>query len=425
MNHFAGVILIIDDTKLNLEMMKAMLQGEYRILTATNGPDGLHVARTEKIDLILLDVEMTGMDGFETCTRLKSDPATENIPVIFVTARDEVSEETKGLALGAIDYIIKPISSPVVKARVRNHVRMKQQQDQLHQTNLHLRQLSAAVEQSPVSVVITDTEANIAYVNPRFAELTGYTPEELHGKNPRILQSPETPAATYADMWRTLVAGQTWRGEFCNKRKNGELYWESASIKPLTNDDGQITHYVGVKSDITHHKQTEAKLRELSLTDELTGLANKEYLENKLKSMLASKVPGDISQWGILFVEIDNLREIAKEQGLAAADATVQVAAKTVLANLQPGELAARWDAGLFLLVTGLDKKAVLLNWANKIKSLIEQSRVSDYETVPIKICVGGLIANVGDSYHPTLQKLESSLKCSRFAVNGLDILEQ
>ena len=152
MNHFAGVILIIDDTKLNLEMMKAMLQGEYRILTATNGQDGLHLARTEKIDLILLDVEMTGMDGFETCARLKSDPATENIPVIFVTARDEVSEETKGLALGAIDYIIKPFRAPIVKARVRNHVRMKQQQDQLHQTNLHLRQLSAAVEQSPVSV---------------------------------------------------------------------------------------------------------------------------------------------------------------------------------------------------------------------------------------------------------------------------------
>ena len=114
MNQATGTILIVDDTKLNLEIMKALLQSEYAILTASNGLEGLHLAQTEKIDLILLDVNMPGIDGFETCARLKADPATENIPVIFVTARDEVAEETKGLALGAIDYIIKPISAPIV-----------------------------------------------------------------------------------------------------------------------------------------------------------------------------------------------------------------------------------------------------------------------------------------------------------------------
>ena len=146
MNNSPGSILIVDDTRLNLEIMKSLLQNDYAIFTAADGLTGLQMAQTEKVDLILLDINMPGMDGYEVCARLKSDPATENIPVIFVTARDDVAEETKGLALGAIDYIIKPISAPIVKARVRNHMRMKQFQDRLAQSEMKLRELSLSDE---------------------------------------------------------------------------------------------------------------------------------------------------------------------------------------------------------------------------------------------------------------------------------------
>ena len=146
MNNSPGSILIVDDTRLNLEIMKSLLQNDYAIFTAADGLTGLQMAQTEKVDLILLDINMPGMDGYEVCARLKSDPATENIPVIFVTARNDVTEETKGLALGAIDYIIKPISAPVVKARVRNHMRMKQFQDRLAQSEMKLRELSLSDE---------------------------------------------------------------------------------------------------------------------------------------------------------------------------------------------------------------------------------------------------------------------------------------
>ena len=146
MNNSPGSILIVDDTRLNLEIMKSLLQNDYAIFTAADGLTGLQMAQTEKVDLILLDINMPGMDGYEVCARLKSDPATENIPVIFVTARNDVTEETKGLALGAIDYIIKPISAPVVKARVRNHMRLKQYQDRLAQSEMKLRELSLSDE---------------------------------------------------------------------------------------------------------------------------------------------------------------------------------------------------------------------------------------------------------------------------------------
>jgi PAS domain S-box-containing protein len=122
-----------------------------------------------------------------------------------------------------------------------------------------LRKLSCAVEQSPASVVITDLGGNIEYVNPKFVALTGYTKEEALGKNPRILNSGEHRAEMYEQLWRTIISGGEWNGEFHNKKKNGELYWESAVISPIRNAEGVITHFLAVKEDITERKQAEAE----------------------------------------------------------------------------------------------------------------------------------------------------------------------
>ncbi len=120
-----------------------------------------------------------------------------------------------------------------------------------------VRKLLRAVEQSPASIVITDTAGCIEYVNPKFTRLTGYTLAEVVGQNPRILKSGETPPAEYRNLWNTLLAGQNWHGEFHNRKKNGELYWEAASISPIVDETGTITHFVAIKEDITIRKQIE------------------------------------------------------------------------------------------------------------------------------------------------------------------------
>lgn len=142
-----------------------------------------------------------------------------------------------------------------------------------------VRKLSLAVEQSPVTVIITDAEGNIEYVNPYFTELTGYTSEEVIGQNPRILKSGETPPEEYKRLWETITSGGTWRGEFHNKKKNGELYWESASISPITNPEGVITHFVAVKEDITGRKRSEEKLRILRELDKNIIAHTRDYDE--------------------------------------------------------------------------------------------------------------------------------------------------
>jgi PAS domain S-box-containing protein len=125
------------------------------------------------------------------------------------------------------------------------------------QAEEQLRKLSRAVEQSPAVVVITDAKGDIEYVNPRFTELTGYTLEEVCGRNPRILKSGEMPAEVYRELWAVLLSGGEWRGELLNRRKNGELFWEAASISPIVDDTGKITHFLAVNEDITEHKRLE------------------------------------------------------------------------------------------------------------------------------------------------------------------------
>jgi PAS domain S-box-containing protein len=138
-----------------------------------------------------------------------------------------------------------------------------------------LRTLSRAVEQSPASIVITDRLGNIEYVSPRFEQVTGYASAEVVGKNPRILKSGVTPAETYVEMWRAISEGGEWRGELCNRRKNGELFWEYAAISGLKDADGRVAHYVAVKEDISDRRRAEDALRE-------SEARLREVLENSL-----------------------------------------------------------------------------------------------------------------------------------------------
>jgi PAS domain S-box-containing protein len=177
----------------------------------------------------------------------------------------------------------------------------------------HVRQLSWAVEQSPALIVITDTGGSIQYVNPRFCETTGYAPEEVIGKNPRILKSGETSPEVYADLWQTITAGGQWRGEFHNKKKNGELYWEGASISAIRDARDCIVNFLAVKEDITERKRAEddlkaanrdleqaiARANEMAMQAELANMTKSEFLAN-MSHEIRTPMNGVIGMTGLL-----------------------------------------------------------------------------------------------------------------------------
>jgi len=131
-------VLVIDDEPFNLSLMDELLNKDYSIQKASNGADALKLAFANPPDLILVDVMMPGMDGFEVCRLLKNNASTVHIPVIFITAKNEVSDEERGFAMGASDFIHKPISAPIVAARVRTHLKIKFMQDYLRRENTML-----------------------------------------------------------------------------------------------------------------------------------------------------------------------------------------------------------------------------------------------------------------------------------------------
>ena len=169
-----------------------------------------------------------------------------NVKVLLVREND-----AKGNALRLIGIVQDITESKIIKERVRL--------------------LSQAVEQSPVSVVITNLNGIIEYVNPKFTQLTGYSFEEVIGKNPRILKSGEMKGDYYNELWSTILAGNDWRGEFHNKKKNEELFWEMANISPIKDDKGNIIKYVAIKEDVTEQKRVEKALekRIIALTKPL------------------------------------------------------------------------------------------------------------------------------------------------------------
>lgn len=127
--------------------------------------------------------------------------------------------------------------------------------------HLRLKELSQAVEQSPVAVVMTNSDGLITYANPRFYDVSGYTEEEIIGQNPRLLQSGQTESEEYAELWQKISNGDVWAGELRNRRKDGSLYWDKTIISPVSSDDGEVTHYISVKEDVTAYKKIEERMR--------------------------------------------------------------------------------------------------------------------------------------------------------------------
>lgn len=135
---------------------------------------------------------------------------------------------------------------------------------ELKETGQNLRKMSQAIESGPVTVVITDPQGVIEYINPKFTEVTGYASHEVIGRTPSILKSGQTPPSVYRDLWRTIRTGNEWRGELLNRKKNGDLFWEDTRISSLKDEQGKITHYIAVKEDVTERKAAEEKIVQLN-----------------------------------------------------------------------------------------------------------------------------------------------------------------
>lgn len=213
-----------------------------------------------------------------------------------------------------------------------------------------LEKLKKAVEQSPVTVVITDRTGAIQYVNPAFTGTSGYRADEVLGKMPRILKSGETSPEEYAAMWLRLASGESWSGEFHNKRKDGSLYWEEAVISPVKDAQGIVTHFIAVKQDITARREAEARARFLAFHDTLTELPNRVVARDKMNEAM-QKADCTNGKAALFFIDVDNLKRVNDSLGHSTGDRLLQSLVRRLKSCMREGDLLSRVSGDEFLLI--------------------------------------------------------------------------
>lgn len=330
------LILAVDDISENLELLARNLKRfGHKTLLATEGAQALQIAAAKLPDLILLDVQMPVMNGFDVCRELKENPLTKDIPVIFLTAKTEYESITEAFSLGAVDYILKPFYSEELFARVNTHLKLKELSDTLKQKN---EQTARYVEMIEHNIAISQTDANgvIEYVSEALCEISGYKKEELLGERHCCFKSGCTEDAIYKELWGTITKGDVWKGTILDKKKGGELFWAELTITPKLSKDGEIIGYLAIWRDVTDKKRVE----ELIVIDPMTELFNRRSLEAELNKAIDSSVRHG-KLFGFLMIDIDHFKAYNDFYGHQKGDEALIATAKAIKGRLRRADDAA------------------------------------------------------------------------------------
>ncbi|BBL58818.1 EAL domain-containing protein [Methylomonas koyamae] len=304
-------ILVVDDLPENIHGLLEALKDDYSILVATDGPKAVELAQgPTPPDLVLLDVKMPGMDGYEVCRRLKNSPKTCNIPILFVTIVDASGEKIRGFSLGAADFITKPFDIDEVRARVKTHLELGRLRRVLEGRVERLNEYKHAADVSNI-VSRTDPAGVITYVNDAFVDTYGYAREELIGKTHHVIGDPSTPPGLIREMWSTILSGATWRGTYSNLSKSGEEVYVNNTIVPILNADGSIREFISTSVNVTYLIKQEELIRQQT-TDALTGLPNRVKLMQDLGKASSRAMLG--------MINIDQFKAINDFYGLCNGD---------------------------------------------------------------------------------------------------------
>jgi diguanylate cyclase (GGDEF)-like protein/PAS domain S-box-containing protein len=257
-----------------------------------------------------------------------------------------------------------------------------------------LRILVKAVEQCPVSIIVTDREGVIEYVNPKFTRVTGYTLEEVLGQTPRILKGGFLTADFYRDLWQTILAGDEWHGVFNNRTKNGEMVWELASISPIRDEEGVVTHFVSVKEDFTEIKRLQDRMDNLAHHDQLTGLPNRTLFYDRLRQTQVLAKRRD-KGYAIFFLDLDGFKAVNDSHGHEVGDLLLQAVARRIGECVRESDTVARMGGDEFtVLLPDLDGREAAAHIAGLILEYLSRP-------FQLKDLTCGIGVSIGISFYP------------------------
>jgi len=360
-------VLLVEDSKSMASHVKKILEKLLLcVVIAKNGKEALDILdKNRNISLVISDYNMPIMDGLELTKAIKTDSRFSKLALIIITSESSNELKIKLYKHGASDLIAKPILSEELSIKVLNvFLNLKQIEE--------ISEFNTIVDQHVISS-ITDKKGNIIAASQAFCEISGYSKEELEGKNHNILRDPEMPQSLYEELWNTVTNKKVWRGEVRNRKKDGSYYWVDAIIEPTLSKEGEIIGYKGLRHDITDKKYIEL----ISITDGLTNIFNRRHFNETFPKVLESAKADDVIV-SFLLMDIDHFKQYNDNYGHQAGD-DVLIKFATALRSLlkRADDMAFRLGGEEFGLVYKSQSKESALEFANMVRESIEGLKIA------------------------------------------------
>lgn len=361
-------ILIVDDVPKNIQLIASILKNEgFTMAFAQNGEKALELSRMNPFDLILLDIMMPDMDGFEVCRQLRQDPVTKDVPVLFLTARTDTESVVKGFDVGAMDYVTKPVSEAELLARVRTHLSLHRTRKTLFDTNLRLEKeiqerkktenrYKSMYENALQGMFRSEPDGKLLELNPAYAKILGFdTPEDVlaKGVHSDIFPDPDESRLLVNEL---KSSGRLFNRDVRIRKKDGETAWVLMNVIQ-TQDEEKGNILEGIVIDNTARKQAEDELRRseenyryMAVHDNLTGLYNTRYLYSALPELI-EKTKLEMGQFSLIFLDIDNFKRVVDTYGHLHGSRTIQEVGATIQNDIRIPEYAVAYAGDEFVVV--------------------------------------------------------------------------
>lgn len=419
-----GSVLIVDDNPNNLQVLMALLeQAGYKVRPALSGEVALRAVEVSLPDLILLDVRMPGIDGYETCRRLRANEKSRDIPVIFISAMNDMEDKLQGFRAGGVDYIAKPFQSEEVLARVTTHVQLSRirahMESMVNERTLQLSQSESRYrvlfEDSPIAILVFDTDSlEILAVNSGFTRILGYSVEEAIG---RSLDFAST--ANQKKSLRSLIGSLTEHSKEAAYTGRLQFYHREGEVVDI---EGvlQTVEYVGHRAqmlmlqDVTAGRLAEERLQlaakehqtQLEQTanyDALTGLPNRAQLTERMRQGV-EQVKRTGSSMAVCYLDIDAFKTINETYGKAFGDLLLLNMAESLRCGLRGGDTLARIGGDEFaVILLGVNNDDELNQVLNRILARLSEPFVEEGVTLSLSASIGVAVYPLDDVDPDTL----------------------
>lgn len=350
-------ILIVDDISANVALLEAVLSSEYAIRSATRGSDALTSAQEMPPDLILLDIMMPGMSGYEVCERLKQNPDLRDIPVIFLSILESTDIKVKAFRSGGVDYITKPLHMEEVRARVRTHLGLRKLQLRLEAQNEILKQIDAErtrlamiVESSNDAIFTVSADSIITSWNGGAEDIFGYSAREIIGK-PVFTIMPAKHLHEQSHLWQTILSDDRLQYFETPRTRNGSSQvYVSMTTSPLLNTEGEIIGNSVFSRDVTERRRMEELIRHQAHYDALTNVPNRQFFMELLTKSLAQSRRNE-KKLALLFLDINGFKQVNDTLGHSCGDKLLQEVARRLTSSIRGSDTVARLGGDEFIIV--------------------------------------------------------------------------